>query len=89
MTAAPLLLDTAEEVARWLVRYGVTPRHIHQWARRGRITRYPGNLYCAVEVADWFDNGRDTRMDDIRRGVSTAGQSRDTVPACRGMPAER
>lgn len=56
MTAPALLLDTAEEVARWLrVSHGVTVRQIHQWARRGRIKRYPGGLYSMTEVADYLD----------------------------------
>lgn len=88
MTA--ILLDTADEIARWLrVSHGVTPRQIHQWARRGRITRYPGNRYNAAEIVDWLDHGRDTRMVAVQRGVSAAGQTRDTVPACRGVPAEQ
>jgi hypothetical protein len=80
-------LDTAEEVARWLrVSHGVTTRHIHQWARRGRIKRYPGGLYNAKEIADWLDDGRDTRMDAVRRGVSATGQTRDTFPVKPPLP---
>lgn len=70
--APPLLLDTADEVAHWLRRYGVTVRHIHQWARRGHITRHPGNLYCAREIADWYDYRRNARMDDVRRGIDAS-----------------
>lgn len=55
MTAPAILLDTAEEVARWLQRDGVTPAKLKQWARRGHITRHPGNRYEAKEVADYLD----------------------------------
>lgn len=52
MTAPTLLLDTAEEVARWL---RVSPHTIRSWARRGHITRHPGDRYNAVEAADYLD----------------------------------
>lgn len=48
-----LLLDTAEEVARWL---RVSPRTVRKWAARGHITRYPGDRYSAVEAADYLDH---------------------------------
>lgn len=66
---APLLLDSPDELARWL---RVQPRTIRMWARRGHITRYPGDLYWGVEVADYLD-GRDTRMVRLRA-------QRDNVP---------
>lgn len=59
MSSDPLL-DTAEEVARWL---RVSPYTIRSWARRGHITRYPGDRYSAIEAADYLDHrpDRDTR----------------------------
>lgn len=79
------LLDTAEECARWLVRYGVTPRQIRDWARRGRITRY-GDRYCAAEIADYLDrrsdaNHRRAVMSHLRSGKTTA-----TMTASRAFP---
>lgn len=59
---APILLDSPEELARWL---RVSPRTIRMWARRGHVTRYPGDLYSGVEVADYLDN-RDNRMVKLR-----------------------
>lgn len=55
------LLDTPERVAYWLrADYpGITPAQLKQWARRGRIKRYPGERYEAKEVADYLD-GRTT-----------------------------
>lgn len=55
-----VLLDTAEEVARWL---RVSPRTVRSWARRGYITRHPGDRYSAVEAADYLDgrSNADTR----------------------------
>ena len=66
MSAPTLLLDTADECARWLVGYGVTPRQIRDWARRGRINRY-GDLFCAAEIADYLDNRSTTNH---RRAVA-------------------
>lgn len=51
------LLDSADEVARWL---RVHPRTVRSWARRGHITRYPGDRYSALEAATYLEN-RDTR----------------------------
>lgn len=64
-----LLLDSADEVARWLIRYGVTPRQIRDWARRGRITRYPGDRYEACEVADYLDNRPEADRRRAMRGA--------------------
>lgn len=51
-----VLLDSPEEIARWLPGRGITPRQLRQWAKRGHITRHPGDRYSAVEVADYLDN---------------------------------
>jgi hypothetical protein len=61
------LLDTADECCRWLVRYRVTPRQIRDWARRGRITRYPGDRYIAAEIADYLERRSNA---DHRRAVA-------------------
>lgn len=66
MTASTIKLDSAEECARWLVRYGVTPRQIRDWARRGNITRH-GDLYELREIADYLDNRPDA---DKRRAAA-------------------
>ncbi|HET6849861.1 MAG TPA: hypothetical protein VFH74_13425 [Gaiellales bacterium] len=80
-----LLLDTADECSRWLVRYGVTPRQIRDWARRGRITRY-GDLFCAAEIADYLDNRSNANhrravVSHLRSGKRTATmRPRDASP---------
>lgn len=57
----PLLLDTAEEVARWLrASHRVSPHTIRSWARRGHITRYPGDLYNAMEAVDYLERRTQT-----------------------------
>lgn len=69
-----VLLDTAEECSRWLIRYGATPRQLRQWARRGHITRHPGDLYDALEVAAYLE-GRsevDKRRSDGVRGCAAS-----------------
>lgn len=67
------MLDTAVEIARWLHHSdGVNVRMINQWARRGRITRHPGNLYDAMEIVRYLEELRDTRMLDVRSGIKTA-----------------
>lgn len=66
MTSA-LLLDNAEEIARWLPGRMITARQLRQWAKRGHITRHPGDLYSAVEVADYLDNRPDV---DQRRAAA-------------------
>ena len=68
MTAS-ILLDTAEEIATWLPGRGITGRQLRQWARRGHITRYPGDRYSAVEVADYLDHRPDI---DHRRATAMA-----------------
>lgn len=57
-----VLLDTAEEIARWLPGRGITPRQLRQWAKRGHITRYPGDLYRALEVADYLEKRPDSNQ---------------------------
>ena len=80
------LLDTADECARWLTRYGVTPRQIRDWARRGRITRHPGDRYCAAEIADYLEgrsdaNRRRAVVSHLRSGTRTATmRPRDASP---------
>lgn len=58
------LLDTADEVARWL---RVSPHTIRSWARRGHITRYPGDRYSALEAADYLDARNDTDTNRARK----------------------
>lgn len=85
MTVPTLNLDTAEECARWLVRYGVTPRQIRDWARRGHITRH-GDRYVMQEIADYLDrrsvtNHRRAVMGHLRSGKRTATMTpRDASP---------
>ena len=67
MTVSTIKLDTAEDLAYWL---RVKPATIRMWAWRGHITRYPGGLYSGAEILRWIDHGRDTRMDEVRRGVA-------------------
>lgn len=64
------LLDTAEEIARWLPGRGITPRQLRQWAKRGHITRFPGDQYSAVEVADYLEQRPD--IDKRRAAAMTA-----------------
>lgn len=60
-----ILLDTADEVARWL---RVSPRTVRSWARRGLITRYPDDRYSAVEAADYLDSRSLADTSRARRG---------------------
>jgi hypothetical protein len=71
VTASAVLLDTAEEVARWLRHQHptVTPRNIRQWAKRGHITRHPCDLYVAIEVVDYLEQRPDI---DRRRASALA-----------------
>lgn len=73
MTAPVVLLDTAEEVARWL---RVSPHTIRSWARRGHITRYPGDRYVATEAADYLDQ---RTAADQARARHIAERHRDCV----------
>lgn len=75
MIAPSLLLDTAEECSRWLIRYGVTPRQLRQWAKRGHITRYSGDLYEAMEVVAYLE-GRPERDKRRAEGVTRCAESR-------------
>jgi hypothetical protein len=77
VTAPTIKLDTADECARWLVRYGVTPRQIRDWARRGKITRHPGDRYEAREIANYLDNRPES--DKRRAAVSHLRSARWTA----------
>lgn len=67
----PLLLDTPDEVARWLPQHRITVGKLKQWARRGHITRYPGERYNAVQVAEYLDGRPDA---DKRRAATLVAQ---------------
>lgn len=73
MTTA--LLDSADEIARWLPGRGITARQLRQWAKRGHINRYPGDRYSAVEVADYLDGRPD--VDKRRAAALLVAQSHD------------
>lgn len=62
---APLLLDTAEELARWL---GVSPHTVRSWARREYIRRFPGDRYHGMDAVKYLE-GRSELND--RRATRT------------------
>jgi uncharacterized protein YjcR len=76
VTAPPILLDTAEEVARWL---HVSPHTIRSWARRSYITRYPGDRYSAIEAADYLDSRSDLNTRRARRTRRAGASSPNCV----------
>lgn len=57
---------TARDIAAL---FNVQTRTVWAWRRRGHITTRDG-LFNLTEVLDWYDNHRDTRRDEIRRGVA-------------------
>lgn len=63
-----MLLDTAEEVARWL---RVSPYTIRSWARRGYIHRFPGDRYYAIEAVEYLEK-RSQLNDSRARRKATA-----------------
>lgn len=77
MTSPARLLDPADEVVRWIRRDHphVSRRNLRQWADRGHITRHPGDLYDAVEVADYLD-GRSVADRNRAAGVARCAASR-------------
>lgn len=84
LLSQPVLLDTADEVARW---FRVQPKTVRMWARRGYITRHPGDRYSMLEVADWWDQRRDTRMAAVRQ-AGASGQRRVTMTPRDASPQE-
>lgn len=65
-----LTLDDAAE------RYGVKRKTVRMWARRGHIAlvaRSDGQeVVDAAALAFWWDEERDARMDEVRRGLGAS-----------------
>lgn len=57
---------TAEELH---LLFDVQVRTVRAWERRGHITAVDGR-YDLAKVLDWYEHHRDTRMDEVRRGVA-------------------
>ena len=64
MREPSLLLDTAEEIARWI---GRSPATIRSWAERGHIRRFPGDRYHAMDVVNYLDQRSPSNTARARR----------------------
>jgi len=79
-----LLLDTPDDVVRWLRadHPHISRRNLRQWADRGHITRHPGDLYNAVEVAGYLErrSPADRSRSIARRSLRSVTTSETVAP---------
>lgn len=48
---------------------GVTESTVRSWLHRGKLVRTGDGQICPFSLQEWWDYHRNTRMDEVRRGI--------------------